>query len=143
VNVDKVAIGGGGLISGIATAAKAITPGIRVVGVEPVGAPTLSRSLEAGELVTLPEINTAVGTLAPARSAQINLDIITRTVDQIVLVDDGEMAEAARWLWFELGIAAELSGAAAMAAVLQGRIAVEPDMTVGVLVCGAGSDGFA
>jgi threonine dehydratase len=138
-----VAIGGGGLISGIATAAKAVMPGIRVVGVEPVGAPTLSRSLEAGELVTLSEINTAVGTLAPARSAQINLDIITRTVDQIVLVDDGEMAEAARWLWFELGIAAELSGAAAMAALLQGRIAAEPDMTVGVLVCGAGSDGFA
>ncbi len=138
-----VAIGGGGLISGIATAAKAVMPGIRVVGVEPVGAPTLSRSLAAGELVTLPEISTAVGTLAPARSAQINLDIITRTVDQIVLVDDGEMAEAARWLWFELGIAAELSGAAAMAALLQGRISVEPEMTVGVLVCGAGSDGFA
>ncbi len=137
-----VAIGGGGLISGIATAAKAVMPGIRVVGVEPVGAPTLSRSLAAGELVTLPEISTAVGTLAPARSAQINLDIITRTVDQIVLVDDGEMAEAARWLWFELGIAAELSGAAAMAALLQGRISVEPEMTVGVLVCGAGSDGF-
>jgi threonine dehydratase len=138
-----VAIGGGGLISGVATAAKAVMPGIRVVGVEPVGAPTLSRSLAAGELVTLPEIRTAAGTLAPARSAQINLDIITRTVDQIVLVDDGEMAEAARWLWFELGIAAELSGAAAMAAVLQSRIAVEPDMIVGVLVCGAGSDGFA
>lgn len=137
-----VAIGGGGLISGVATALKALKPGIRVSGVEPVGAPALKRSLEAGELVTLPEITTAAGTLAPARSAQINLDIIARNVDEIVLVNDGEMRDAARWLWFELGIAAELSGAAAMSALLQGRVAVEPGARVCVLVCGAGRDGF-
>jgi len=137
-----VAIGGGGLISGVATALKALKPGIRVSGVEPVGAPALKRSLEAGELVTLPEITTAAGTLAPARSAQINLDIIARNVDEIVLVEDGEMRDAARWLWFELGIAAELSGAAAMSALLQGRVAVEPGARVCVLVCGAGRDGF-
>jgi len=137
-----VAIGGGGLISGVATALKALKPGIRVSGVEPVGAPALKRSLEAGELVTLPEITTAAGTLAPARSAQINLDIIARNVDEIVLVDDKEMRDAARWLWFELGIAAELSGAAAMSALLQGRVAVEPGARVCVLVCGAGRDGL-
>ena len=137
-----VAIGGGGLISGVATALKALKPGIRVSGVEPVGAPALKRSLEAGELVTLPEITTAAGTLAPARSAQINLDIIARNVDEIVLVEDGEMRDAARWLWFELGIAAELSGAAAMSALLQGRVAVEPGARVCVLVCGAGRDGL-
>ncbi len=137
-----VAIGGGGLISGVATALKALKPGIRVSGVEPVGAPALKRSLEAGELVTLPEITTAAGTLAPARSAQINLDIIARNVDEIVLVDDKEMRDAARWLWFELGIAAELSGAAAMSALLQGRVAVEPGARVCVLVCGAGRDGM-
>ena len=51
------------------------------------------------------------------------------------------MREAARWLWFELGIAAELSGAAAMAALLQGRVAVEPGTRVCALVCGAGRDG--
>ena len=137
-----VAIGGGGLISGVATALKARTPEIRVSGVEPVGAPTLTRSLEAGELVTLPEIATAAGTLAPLRSEQINLDIIARAVDEIVLVDDEEMRAAARWLWFELGIAAELSGAAAMAALLQGRIAVAPGARVCALVCGAGRDGL-
>jgi len=136
-----VAIGGGGLVSGVATALKARRPGIRVSGVEPVGAPTLKRSLEAGELVTLPEIATAAGTLAPARSEQINLDIIAHHVDEIVLVDDVEMRDAARWLWFELGIAAELSGAAAMAALLQGRVTVAPGARVCVLVCGAGRDG--
>jgi threonine dehydratase len=137
-----VAIGGGGLVSGVATALKALKPDIRVSGVEPVGAPALKRSLEVGELVTLPEIATVAGTLAPARSEQINLDIIARNVDEIVLVDDEEMRDAARWLWSELGIAAELSGAAAMAALLQGRIAGEPGARVCVLVCGAGRDGM-
>ncbi len=137
-----VAIGGGGLISGIATALKARKPEIRVSGVEPVGAPTLTRSLEAGQVVTLPEITTAAGTLAPPHSAQINLDIVADKVDEIVLVDDEEMREAARWLWFELGIAAELSGAAAMAALLQGRLDVAPGARVCALVCGAGRDGI-
>ncbi len=137
-----VAIGGGGLISGVATALKALKPSIRVSGVEPVGAPTLKHSLAAGELVTLPEITTAAGTLAPVRSEQVNLDIIARAVDEIVLVDDEEMRAAARWLWQELGIAAELSGAAAMAAVLQGRVAVARGARICVLVCGAGRDGL-
>ena len=137
-----VAIGGGGFISGIATAAKALKPGITVLGVEPVGAPTLKESLAADDLITLPKIATAAGTLAPRRSAAINLEIIARTVDDIVLVNDGEMVEAARWLWFELGVAAELSGAAAMAALLSGKIAPPAGSVVGVLVCGAGTDGL-
>ncbi len=66
-----VAIGGGGLISGIASAAKAIKPGIRVIGIEPAGAPTLSKSLAAGKLITLPGIETEAVTLAPRRSAEI------------------------------------------------------------------------
>ena len=137
-----VAIGGGGLISGVATAAKALKPDIRVVGVEPVGAPTLKRSLAASAPITLPGIETAAGTLAPRRSARINLDIIRDKVDEIVLVDDSEMKAAARWLWRELAVAAELSGAAALAALLHGRVAVDPAEKVGVLVCGAGRDGL-
>jgi len=138
-----VAIGGGGLISGVATAVKALKASIRVSGVEPVGAPTLTRSLEAGAPVALTEIATAAGTLAPARSEAINLEIVARAVDEIVLVDDDEMRAAARWLWSELGIAAELSGAAAMAALLQERLDVAPGARVCALVCGAGRDGLA
>jgi threonine dehydratase len=138
-----VAIGGGGLISGIATAVKALKPGIRVVGVEPVGAPTLKQSLAAGRLVTLPAIETEAGTLAPRRSAEINLEIIARHVDEIVLVSDEEMRAAARWLWFELGVAAELSGAAALAALTNGRIETASGTAVTVLVCGAGTDGLS
>ncbi|HBL29689.1 MAG TPA: serine/threonine dehydratase [Acidobacteria bacterium] len=135
-----VAIGGGGLISGVATAAKALRPGLRVIGVEPIGAPTLTRCLEAGRLVELDRITTEANTLAPRATAALNLEIIRRTVDSIVLVDDEEMRSAARWLWFEMGVACELSGAAAVAALLAGRVAAE-GLRVAALVCGAGTDG--
>jgi threonine dehydratase len=137
-----IAIGGGGLISGIATAIKAMKPEARIIGVEPVGAPTLKESLAAGSLVTLPRIDTAAGTLAPRRSTELNLEIIRQNVDDIVLVDDQEMREAARWLWFEMGVAAELSGAASLAAVRAGRIPLDTEESVGLLICGAGRDGL-
>ncbi len=144
-NVDMllVAIGGGGLISGVSLVAKGVNLGIRVIGVEPVGAPTLYESLRAGQLVELPEIRTAANTLAPRLSAPINLEIIQQNVDKIVLVTDEEMREAARWLWFEMGIAAELSGAAALAALLAGKIRPTQSEKVCALVCGAGNDGFS
>jgi len=137
-----VAIGGGGLISGIASAAKAIKPGIRVIGIEPVGAPTLSKSLAAGSLISLSAIETEAVTLAPRRSAEINLAIIRDKVDQIVLVSDEEMRAAARWLWFEMGIGAELSGAAAIAAIQAGKVDLPADSTAAAVICGVGDDGI-
>jgi threonine dehydratase len=144
-NIDMllVAIGGGGLISGVSLAAKALSPGITIIGVEPVGAPTLYESLRAGQLVELPEIRTAANTLAPRLSAPINLEIIKRNVDEIVLVTDEEMYEAARWLWFEMGVAAELSGAAALAALLAGKVQPGQSESMCALVCGAGTDGIS
>lgn len=136
-----VAIGGGGLISGIATAVKALIPGVRVIGVEPVGAPTLYESVRAGHPVELERITTAANTLAPRKSAEINVEIIQALVDEIVLVTDEEMIEAARWLWQELGIAAEMSAAAAVAAWLVGRIP-EPGEEICAVVCGAGTAGL-
>jgi threonine dehydratase len=137
-----VAIGGGGLISGVSIAARSIQPGIEIIGVEPVGAPTLYESLRAGKVIELPQITTTAGTLAPRTSAAINLEIIRQNVDEIVLVTDDEMREAARWLWFEMGIAPELSGAAAVAALLSGKVSTAPTEKVCALVCGAGTDGF-
>lgn len=141
-NTFVVAIGGGGLISGIATAIKAKKPDARVIGVEPVGAPTLKESLAAGHAITLPRIDSAAVTLAPRRSTELNLEIIRENVDDIVLVDDEEMRQAARWLWFEMGIAAELSGAAALAALRAGRLSLNTEESVGLLICGAGRDGL-
>lgn len=142
LDVLLVAIGGGGLISGVSLTAKALKPGIRVIGVEPVGAPTLYESLKAGHLVELDAIHTSANTLAPRLSAAINLEIIQHNVESIVLVSDDEMRDAAKWLWQEMGIAAELSGSAALAALLSGKVKVNPSDRVGVLVCGAGGDGM-
>lgn len=142
IDVLLVAIGGGGLISGISIAAKAIKPTIKVIGVEPSGAATLYESVRAGRPIELSEIRTAANTLGLRQSAALNLEIIQRNVDDIVLVTDEEMYEAARWLWFELGVAAELSGAAAVAALLGGKVHVSAAQKVCALVCGAGNDGM-
>ena len=143
IDILIVAIGGGGLISGVATAAKAIKPEITVIGVEPVGAPTLKTSVEKGRLVTLPGIDTEAVTLAPRKSAEINLDIVRRNVDDIILISDDEMREAARWLWFEAGVAAELSGAASLAALQAGRVGAPAESVVSAVVCGTGIAGLA
>jgi threonine dehydratase len=137
-----VAIGGGGLISGVAIAAKALKPSIRIVGVEPVGAPTLHDSLAGGRLVELTHLDTAAVTLAPRRSEPLNFAIIRQTVEAIVLVEDTEMRAAARWLWREIGVAAELSGAAAVAALLSDRYRATAGEQVCAIVCGAGTDGL-
>jgi threonine dehydratase len=138
-----VAIGGGGLISGIALTVKALRPAARIIGVEPTGAPTLSASLKAGRVVALPAITTSVATLAAMQTEPINLQIVQRYVEDIVLVTDDDMREAARWLWFEMGLATDLSGAAAVAALRAGRFRPAPGRRVCALVCGAGSDALA
>ena len=137
-----VSIGGGGLISGIATALKASKSGLRVIGVEPTGAPTLKRSVEAGRVVELDAITTEANTLAPRRTQQMNLDIVRARVDEIVLVEDDDMRDAARWLWFEMGLGVELSAGAAVAALRTGAYRPSRDEQLCAVVCGAGTDGF-
>jgi threonine dehydratase len=143
IDTILVAIGGGGLIAGIATAAKAIKPSIRIVGIEPVGAPTLKACLEAGEVVSLPTIATAAVTLAAGRTEAFNYETVRKHVDDIVLVTDDEMREAARWLWSEFAIAAEMSGAASIAALRSGTVKVKPGEKICALICGAGRDGLS
>jgi threonine dehydratase len=134
-----VAIGGGGLIAGVASAVKALRPDIRIIGVEPVGAPTHHASRQAGKLVTLDAIRSRAGSLSPRRSEPFNFAVISRHVDELVLVSDEEMAAAAAWLWKEFGIGTELAGAAGIAAVMAGDI---PGTAPLAIVCGAGSDGL-
>ena len=135
-----VAIGGGGLISGVASAARALKPGLHIIGVEPIGAPTHHASRQAGKLITLDAITTAAGSLSPQRSESFNFGIVQDLVDDIVLVSDDEMREAARWLWKEFGVGTELAGAASVAAVMSGDIKGTAALAI---VCGAGSDGWS
>ncbi len=140
IDVLLVAIGGGGLIAGMATAMRALSPRTRIIGIEPVGAPTLHASLAAGDVVTLPAVTTRVPTMACGRTDDAIFARIRDTVDEIVLIDDESMVEAARWLWFELGLAADLSGAAGIAALQSGVVTAAAGQRICTLVCGAGPD---
>ena len=137
-----VAIGGGGLIAGLATAVKAHRPRTRIIGVEPVGSPTLRACLDAGHCVALPEVTTRVATMACRQTDARIFELVRQTVDDIVLVTDEAMQEAARWLWFETGVAADLSGAASVAALWKGVPALSDAAHICALVCGAGPEGI-
>jgi len=143
VDIILVAIGGGGLISGLATAVKARRPATRIIGIEPAGSPTLHACLQAGRLVALDRLETRVATMSCRQTDQAIFEIVRNTVDDIILVSDEDMERAARLLWFEFGIGADLSGAASLAALHSGRIRIEPGTRICALVCGAGTDGMA
>ena len=136
-----VAVGGGGLIAGIAAAAKNIKPNIRVIGVEPVGAPTHFQSRAAGKVIKLDKVDTQAGTLAPKKTEILNFELIQEYVDDLILVDDMSMQKAAEWLWFEFGVAAELSGAASIAA-LSDKVFETGPRNVCSIICGSGTDGI-
>ncbi|MCB1446421.1 MAG: pyridoxal-phosphate dependent enzyme, partial [Rhizobiaceae bacterium] len=121
---------------------KALKPSIRIIGIEPVGSPTLRACLDAGRLVRLDKVTSRVATMSCALTDAAIFETVRDHVDDIVLVSDDSMVEAARWLWFELGIAADLSGAAAIAALRSGVVQAGAGETIGALVCGAGPDGL-
>jgi threonine dehydratase len=135
-----IAIGGGGLIAGVACWAKHINPNIRVVGVEPVGAPSMTASVRAGQLTPLDRIDTIAGTLAPRVVGPNTLAMATRYVDELVTVSDAEMVAAMRLLWSDWNLLVEASGAASLAAAMTGRAGDLSGHRVGVLLCGANLD---
>jgi threonine dehydratase len=141
IDAILIAIGGGGLIAGMSTAIRARRPNVRIIGIEPVGSPTLKACVDAGEVVTLPSVTTRVPTMACARTDPRIYEIVQDKVDEFVLVDDEAMLDAARWLWFEQGIAADLSGAASLAALRQGIPSLAGARHICALVCGAGPEG--
>lgn len=141
-NVDTVlvAMGGGGLISGVATAIKARAPQVKVIGIEAAGSPVLLRAIEAGANVALDKVTTSVATMSCAKTDDRIFEIVRDKVDSIVLVEDDEMRAAAQWLWFEMGLAADLSGAAAIAALREGRYVPQRGEHLCAIICGAGPD---
>jgi Threonine dehydratase len=129
-----VAVGGGGLIGGIAAwfAGRA-----KVVAVEPEAAPTLNMALAAGRPVDAPAGGIAADSLAPRQVGQLMFPIARDHVAKSLLVTDDDIAQAQKALWETVRIVAEPGGAAAFAALLSGRYAPAPGEKVAVLVCGA------
>jgi threonine dehydratase len=135
-NLDSVlvAVGGGGLIGGIAAWYAGRT---KVVGVEPELCPTLKMAMAAGRPVDAPSGGIAADSLAPKRVGELMFPIAEAFISGVVPVPDEAIAAAQAALWDVLRVVAEPGGAAALAAVLSGRYAVSRGERVGVLVCGA------
>ena len=133
VDTLLVAVGGGGLIAGIAAW---FGGKVKVVGVEPEASPTLKMALRAGEPVDAPAGGIAADSLAPRRVGTLVYRIAKRHVDHVVLVPDDAIHRAQLALWEGLRVAAEPGGAAAFAALISGRYEPRPDEHVGVLLSG-------
>lgn len=129
-----VAVGGGGLIGGIASWLRGR---INIVAVEPESAPTLNHALAAGKPVDAPAGGIAADSLAPRRVGNLMFPIAQAFVGTSVLVADDDIRKAQQALWDTVRIVAEPGGAAAMAALLSGRYVPEKDERVVVLVCGS------
>jgi threo-3-hydroxy-L-aspartate ammonia-lyase len=134
-----VPVGGGGLIAGSATAAKALRPEIRVVGVEPEAGDDTKRSLAAGERVSIPVPRTIADGQTADIPGELTFSINRRLVDDIVLVSDDEIREAMRFAFERMKIVVEPSGATPLAALLAGRLD-PPPARIGVIVSGGNVD---
>ncbi|MDG9717285.1 pyridoxal-phosphate dependent enzyme [Streptomyces sp. DH24] len=132
-------VGGGGLIAGSATAAKALHPGIRVIGVEPEAGDDTKRSLEAGHRVSIPVPRTIADGQALHIPGELTFSVNRRLVDAVALVSDDEIRAAMRFAFERLKIVLEPSGATPLAALLSGR-AGPPPRRIGVILSGGNID---
>ncbi len=132
-----VAVGGGGLIAGVAVW---FAGRVKVVGVEPEGSRALDAALRADAPVDVAVDSIAADSLGAKRVGDLNFKIVRRLVREVVLVSDAAIAHAQRRLWAEVSIVAEPGGAAAFAALASGSYRPREGERVGVLVCGANAD---
>ena len=137
-------VGGGGLLAGCATAARALSPATRIFGVEPEAGDDTRRSLAAGERVSVAMPRTIADGQQLTTPGELTFEVIRRRVDEVVTVSDAEILDAMVFLFERLKVVVEPSGACALAAVLAGRLPVG-GQRVGVLLSGGnvGHDRFA
>jgi threonine dehydratase len=127
-----VPVGGGGMASGVAAAIKLSKPSVRIVAVEPAGAPKMSKSLEAGQPITLPSSQSIADGLMNLRPGDITFAHIRKYVDEVVMVSEEDIAKMVGWLFRNARLVAEPSGAVTTAAVALGLGNV--DLTKGLVV---------
>ena len=140
VDLIVAGVGGGGLISGIATAIAALRPEARVVGVEPDGAAAMTRSLERGEPVRLDSLDTVADGLAAPFAGRHTLAHVQERVSEVVTVPDEAIVRAMRILLERCKVVAEPAAAAPLAALLERRVAVESGSRVVLVVSGGNVD---
>jgi threonine dehydratase len=135
VDVVVVPIGGGGLISGVATAVKGMRPQTRVIGVEPETSNAMRAALDAGERVELTPVSVADGLNAP-HAGRNALTVVQHHVDDVVLVSEAEIEDAFRFLYARAKLACEPAGAASTAALLAGKVPFDRGERVALVVSG-------
>jgi threonine dehydratase len=135
-----VAVGGGGLASGMARAIKLLQPNCKVYGVEPVGAPSMRRSFDEGAPVKLDRIDTIADSLAPPMALPYSFELARAHMDDIVLVDDDAMCAALALLQAEAKLAVEPAAAAATAAAIGPLREHLAGQRVCLVICGANID---
>ena len=122
VDVVVVPIGGGGLISGVSLAIKGLNPRVRIIGVESSGAPGMQKSVEAGHVVTLDQVDCIIDGLRVKRVGTHNVEIVRQAVDEIVTLPDSEIFDAMLWLMHHSKLVVEGAAAAPVGALLKGLI---------------------
>ena len=135
-----VAVGGGGLIGGVASALKQMQPGIEVIGVEPVGAAGLTQSLELGRPLEKVSVSTIADSMGAPLHCQMSFGVCQQVIDRMVLVEDDEMCQAMARVYDGLKFALEPAGAAVIAALtgpLQGTL---KGKRVAAILCGSNID---
>jgi threonine dehydratase len=132
-----IAVGGGGLIGGVAAWYQ---QRVRVISVEPEGAPTLQRALSAGRVVDVEVGGIAADSLGARRAGELMFPIAQKFISQALLVRDDQIVEAQKVLWQKLRLTTEPGGATALAALLSGIYQPHPGERVGVVLCGANTD---
>ena len=138
VDTVVVPIGGGGLAAGTALALRAVRPGVRVVGVEPEGAASMRTALDAGRVVRIDGIDTIADGLAPVQVGELTYALVRDLVDDVVLVSDAAIREAALFLLERAKLVAEFRGAATVAALRSGATAFGD--RVALVVSGGNAD---
>jgi threonine dehydratase len=136
VEMAIVPIGGGGLISGVATALKACNPSVKVVGVESSGAPGMTRSVREGSLVTLDRVDCIIDGLRVKRVGELNYEIVKRYVDDLVTLPDEQIFEAVVWIMSHLKVVPEGAAASPVGALLQGLVKAAPGTKVVCVLSG-------
>jgi threonine dehydratase len=130
VELAIVAVGGGGLITGIALALRAARPNVRVVGVEPEGADAVGRSVRAGHPIVLEHPQSVADKLVAKSTEMLNVELATRYVDEFVTVSDRDLERASYEYLESLSLLVEPSGAAPLAAIRAGKVEVRGRRTV-------------
>jgi threo-3-hydroxy-L-aspartate ammonia-lyase len=133
-------VSGGGLIAGCATVVKALCPGARVIGVEPEAADDYRRSLAADRRIAIDVPRTIADALQVTMPGELTFAINRALLDGIVTVADGELVQAMRFAFEGLKLVLEPGGAAGLAALLAGKVALDAGTRVGVILSGANVD---